>query len=111
MQTDRIISDRIWIRIQKFDADIRYLNIRVDTDTDMVLNFNYMYPNSRYIPYSLIYIIEIFIYIFTDIRYPIRIRLISNLYPYPKNKSGYEYDFITIRSISDPFASLVSARS
>ena len=60
VQTDRILSDRIRIRIQKLDTDIRYPNIRADTDTDMVLNFNYPYPNSRYISYNLIYIMKKF---------------------------------------------------
>jgi hypothetical protein len=78
VQTDRIISDCIRIRIQIFDTDIRYPNICVDTDTDMVLNFNYPYPNSSYIPYILIYIMKIFMYIFMDIRYPIRICIQKN---------------------------------
>ena len=53
MQIGRILSDRIRICIQKLDTDIRYPNIRADTDMDMVLNFNYPYLNSKYIPYSL----------------------------------------------------------
>ena len=56
VQTGRILSDRIRIRIRKLNTDIRYPNIRADTDTG--LNFNYPYPNSRYISYSLIYIMK-----------------------------------------------------
>ena len=67
VQTGWILSDRIRIRIRKLDTDIRYPNIRADTDTDMVLNFNYLCPNIRYISYNLIYIIKIFMYISTDI--------------------------------------------
>ena len=64
----------------------------------MVFNFNYPYPNSRYIIYSLIYIIEKFM-LFTIIKngYP-------HPYPYSKNKNGYGYDFTTVQSVSDPFA-------
>ena len=69
----------------------------------MVLNFNYPYPNSRYIPYSLIYIMKIFMYIFTDIRsVSARIRLISDLYPYPKIKT----DTDMVLPLADPFAPL-----
>ena len=60
VQTGQILSDRIRIRIRKLNTDIRYPNIRADTDTNMVLNFNYPYPNSRYISYSLIYIMKKF---------------------------------------------------
>ena len=60
VQTGRILSDHIRNHIQKLDTDIRYPNIRADTDTDMVLNFNYLYPNSRYISYNLIYIMKKF---------------------------------------------------
>ena len=33
-------------------------DIHTNMDTDMVLNFNYPYPNNRYILYSLIYIMK-----------------------------------------------------
>ena len=68
VKTGRILSDRIRIRIRKLDTDIRYPNIRADTDTNMVLNFNYPYPNSRYISYSLIYIMKKFILFIIIIR-------------------------------------------
>ena len=34
--------------------------IRSYPDMNMILNFNYPYPNSRYIPYNLIYIMKKF---------------------------------------------------
>ena len=52
--------DNIRSIFEKLDVDIRYPNIHVDMDTDMVLSFNYPYPNSRYISYSLIYIMTKF---------------------------------------------------
>ena len=52
VQTGRILSDRIRIRIRKLDTDIQYSNIRADTD--MILNFNYPYPNNIYI-YHIVY--------------------------------------------------------
>ena len=82
VQTGWILPDRIRLRIRKFNTDIRYPNIRADTDTDMVLNFNYPYPNSRNISYSLIYIMKKFM-LFTIIKngymcpYPVNIRSVS----------------------------------
>ena len=69
--------DNIRSVFENLDVDIRYLNIRVDKDTDMVLRFNYPYPNSRYILYSLIYIMKK-IMSFTIIKS-------GYLYPYPVN--------------------------
>ena len=88
VQTGWILSDRI----RKFNTDIRYPNIRADTD--IVLNFNYPYPNRRYILYNLICIMKK-IKLFTIIKN-------GYLYLYPKNKNGYGYGFTTIRSVCTP---------
>ena len=50
--------DNIRSVFEKLDVDIRYPNIRVDMNTNMVLRFNYPYPNSTYISYILIYIMK-----------------------------------------------------
>ena len=77
VQMDRILSDR---------TNIRYLNIRTDTDTDIISNFNYPYPNSRYILYNLIYIMKkLMLFIIIKCGYPYRIMLISDPYSYPSN--------------------------
>ena len=106
VQTDRTISDCIRICIRKFDTDIWYPNIRADMDTDIVLNFNYPYPNIRYISYSLKYIMKIFMYIFTDIRsVSTCIRLISDPYHNSKIKAdtdmilNFDYPYLNSRYI------------
>ena len=45
---------RIRSVFEKLDVDIRDPNIRVDMNTNMILRFNYSYPNNRYISYILI---------------------------------------------------------
>jgi hypothetical protein len=70
-------------------------------DTDMVLSFNYLYPNSRHISYSLIYIYimtkfmlfiiiinkyyELWYFLIIFIYFLINIRSDSYPYPYPSN--------------------------
>ena len=56
LKTAWIISDLYSIRIRKIKYG--YPIIRVNIDTDMVLHLNYMYYNSAYIPYILIYIVK-----------------------------------------------------
>ena len=50
--------DNIRSVFENLDENIRYPNICVDKDTDMVLRFNYPYPNNKYISYILIYIMK-----------------------------------------------------
>ena len=50
--------DNIQSLLENLDVYIWYPNIRVDKDTEIVISFNDMYPNSRYISYILIYIMK-----------------------------------------------------
>lgn len=40
------------------ETNIQYSNIRADIDTYIILNFNRLYLNTRYISYNLIHIMK-----------------------------------------------------
>ena len=68
VKTERIMSDPYLIHIRKIKYIYQYMNTRMDTDTDMIICFIYLYQNSRYISYILIYIMKKII-LFTIIIY------------------------------------------
>jgi hypothetical protein len=67
----QIKSDLYLIHIRKLRCKFLIsedLNICGDMNMDMIFNFNYLYPNTKYITYYLIYITKIYIRICSGIR-------------------------------------------
>jgi hypothetical protein len=60
VKTVWIISDPTVF--ENLNVDIRYPNICINKNIDLVLRFNYPYPNSRYMSYIL-YIMKFFCFL------------------------------------------------